>query len=85
MKVRFTNTEISLIKRWAKDAGITPNYFTIYRYPKQGGFAYRLMISDLQKYSTMDFLNPQAELFDTIALSRQLNKIFEQLIKINIQ
>lgn len=85
MKTKFTNTEISLIKRWAKDAGITPNYITIYHYPKQGSFAYRMMISDQQKYSTMDFLNPEYELFDTISLTHQLSKVFEQPVKISIQ
>lgn len=85
MKTKFTNSEISLIKSWLNDASITPTYITIYRYPKQGVYVYRLMVSDSQKYSTMDFLNPECVLFDTIALTRQLSQLFDQSVKISVQ
>ena len=85
MKTKFTTNELVIIKKWLKDASITPIYITMYRYPKQGACVYRLMVSDSQKYSTMDFLNPELESFDTIALTRQLSKIFDQTIKINVQ
>ena len=75
MKTRFTTNELILIRKWLADASITPTYITMYRYSKCGPFAYRLMVSDAKKYSAMDFLNPDGELFDTIALTRQLIKI----------
>lgn len=85
MKTTFTGTEISLIKRWAEDAGITPSYITIYKYHKGSTSTYRLMISDQEKCATMDFLNPNYEIFDTISLTRQLTKYFAQPVKISIQ
>ena len=77
MKTKFINSEITVIKQWAKDANIHPDYITIYRYPKLGVFNYRVMIADEHKSSVMDFLNPNGELFDTISLSRQLAIIFK--------
>lgn len=85
MKTKFTSTELSLIRKWAEDAAITPYYITMYPYTKHNTYGYRIMISDSEKYSTMDFLNPEGLLFDTISLVRQISKLFEHSHKIFIQ
>ena len=46
MKTKFNPTEITLIKHWAKDSNLKPDYVTIYRYPKMGEYNYRILISD---------------------------------------
>lgn len=79
MKSKFNDTELTLIKAWAKDSGIKPNYVTIYRYPRMGTYAYRALIADENNYAVMDFINPKHESFDTIALSRQLLTIFKSM------
>ena len=79
MKTKFNPTEITLIKHWAKDSNLKPDYVTIYRYPKMGEYNYRILISDENNYSAMDFFNPKHELFDTISLSRQLLNIFKSI------
>lgn len=79
MKSKFNNTELILIKAWAKDSNIKPDYVTMYRYPKAGIYAYRVLIADEKEYAYMDFLNPKQESFDTIALSRQLLHIFKTI------
>ena len=79
MKTRFNPSEITLIKHWAEDSNIKPDYVTIYRYPKMGMYNYRVLIADGDNYSVMDFFNQKHKLFDTIALSRQLLNIFKTI------
>lgn len=76
MKTKFNPTEISLIKHWLEDADIKPAYITIYRKDRDHNSSYILMIADSDKYSRMTILNQNEELFDTIALTRQLSNIF---------
>ena len=79
MKTKFNPTEITLIKHWAEDSNLKPDYVTIYRYPKMGMHNYRILIADENNYSVMDFFNQKQELFDTISLSRQLLNIFKSI------